>query len=467
MTKRAGTLLWTPELRRDLPRYRAIVEALAEDRRLGRLHPGDRLPTQRDLADALGIGLGTVTRAYGEAERLGLLASHVGRGAFVLGSGPSNPLGLPDHERIEMSVDLPMHCADPDLAAGLLKVARAPGNERLLRYSDQAGSARHRRAGAAWIARFGLDVSPDDVVVCSGSQHAICVTLMACCNPGELVLCDALSYPGIRAITRQLGLKLDGVPMRAGTTDLDALASICRARRVAAFYCAPSFHNPTTGCMSEVDRRALAALAEAHDFVVLEDDVHRLMATDPPAPVATFAPARCAFFASFSKAVAGGLRVAFCVPPRRFAKRVHDAVWATVWMASPLPVEVAATWIEDGSADRVVAQKRGEAARRVARARQVLEAYDFDAQDSGFYIWLKLPEAWSDGEFVDAAREAGVAVAPSTAFATDSRSDRGAARAAARICLAAPESYESCAHGLEILRRVLDDGPPPRAPFGP
>ena len=77
---------WTPDLsHRDGPRYRAIADAMAAGLQNGELKPGDRLPTHRDLAYRLGVTVGTVTRAYAEAQRRGLLEGHVGRGSFLAG----------------------------------------------------------------------------------------------------------------------------------------------------------------------------------------------------------------------------------------------------------------------------------------------------------------------------------------------------------------------------------------------
>src|SRR3546814_12736794 len=75
---------WTPNLdEASGPRYLAIAEALARDVAAGRLKAGDRLPTHRDLAWHLGVTVGTVSRAYAEAERRGLTSGEVGRGPFV------------------------------------------------------------------------------------------------------------------------------------------------------------------------------------------------------------------------------------------------------------------------------------------------------------------------------------------------------------------------------------------------
>src|SRR5215475_430370 len=118
---------WSPDLSAfSGPRYRAIADALAADMQAGKLKPGARLPTHRDLAYRLGVTVGTVTRAYAEAQRRGLLEGHVGRGSFLaglLGPGqapgaqalparglPLSGLTMPDHEpsgMIELSLAFP------------------------------------------------------------------------------------------------------------------------------------------------------------------------------------------------------------------------------------------------------------------------------------------------------------------------------------------------------------------------
>src|SRR5580704_8592382 len=81
---RVGMAVWRPEIiAGSQPVYSRIVEALERDVATGRLAAGARLPPHRELAFTLGVGVGTVTRAYGEAERRGLITGHVGRGSFI------------------------------------------------------------------------------------------------------------------------------------------------------------------------------------------------------------------------------------------------------------------------------------------------------------------------------------------------------------------------------------------------
>ena len=88
--------MWNPEISAAGARYLAIAEALSGDVRSGRLQPGDRLPTHRDLAYRLGVTVGTVTRAYAEAARRGLVDGEVGRGTYVRDPKPGSFAALDD-----------------------------------------------------------------------------------------------------------------------------------------------------------------------------------------------------------------------------------------------------------------------------------------------------------------------------------------------------------------------------------
>src|SRR5215208_4622386 len=83
--------IWRPALRKGVPRYLASTEALADDVAGARLAAGAQLPTHRDLADRLGVTVGTVSRAYAEASRRGLITGEVGRGTFVRGRAGGEP----------------------------------------------------------------------------------------------------------------------------------------------------------------------------------------------------------------------------------------------------------------------------------------------------------------------------------------------------------------------------------------
>ncbi|MBX6321736.1 MAG: PLP-dependent aminotransferase family protein, partial [Rhodospirillaceae bacterium] len=291
--------MWVPQLSgRSGPRYVAIAEALAEDVRGGRLRPGDRLPTHRELAYRLGVTVGTVTRAYAEAERRGLVRGEVGRGTYVLGPPAAMPWQAA-RGRTEAappaSIDLSTNIAWPgdaeaDLARTLARLAEGD-LAGLLGYQPAGALPAHRAAAAAWIAlERGMPVAPEQVLVTGGGQQAMAVALTALARPGDLVLTEQLTYPGMRVLANRLHLRLQGVAMDEDGLIPEAFAAACRAGAPRVLYCMPSVQNPTGALMPEARRRAIAEIALDHDVAIVEDDVYGFLAPDGPAPLSVHAP---------------------------------------------------------------------------------------------------------------------------------------------------------------------------------
>ena len=110
--------IWTPDLRRwGKPYYLAIVEALADDIRTGRLAIGTRLPPQRVLAEALDLNFTTVARGYVEAQRRGLVEGRIGQGTYVRDPVRATPAPRAERGPVNFSMNLPPEPDDPDLVA--------------------------------------------------------------------------------------------------------------------------------------------------------------------------------------------------------------------------------------------------------------------------------------------------------------------------------------------------------------
>lgn len=452
---------WRPDLAdRSGPRYLAIADCLADDVRLGRLAEGERLPTHRDLADSLGLTVGTVSRAYAEAERRGLLHGEVGRGTFVGGMAGGTELpspGATDPAVVDLGLNLPLYAQDPDLGDALRTLAKRRDLHELLSYQPFAGSDRYRRAGAQWIARHGLDVEPAHVIVTGGAQHAIAILLGTLCRAGDVVLTEPLTYPGLKSVARLLGLETVPVAMDDEGLLPDALDRACGESGARVLYCLPTLHNPTTATMSGARRDEIAAVARRRDLLIIEDDVHGLLADDGGGPLACRAPERTFYIASTSKVVAGGLRVAFVAAPAAHVERVAATVAATLWALPPLTVELAAMWIDDGTADATCARKRAESGARQALARELLPVSAVRTHPRSYFLWLELPPTWQVDRFVREARARGVVVTGSDPFTVEP----AAAPAAVRVSLSAPATRDEVAAGLQVLAELLARGPAP------
>ena len=203
------------------------------------------------------------------------------------------------------------------LTRGIAAIQRDVGFSAHLNYRDPGGSGAERDIAAAWLrSRIARRRSGDRVVICPGTQNALFNLLIALTAPGDVVLTEALTYPGMKAAAACRGVRLVGVPIDEHGILPDALDSACRKHSPKAVYLIPTIHNPTTATMPRSRREQVAEILRARDVLLLEDDAYGML--EPKAvPLATLIPERTYLAATFSKCIAPGLRVSFLLTPDR------------------------------------------------------------------------------------------------------------------------------------------------------
>lgn len=457
---------WSPNLPlsdNDEPLYEAIIRGLKDDIATGRLSADSRLPTHREMAHRLGVAIGTVTRAYSEAERQGIIRSEGRRGTFVGATrGPSHLSQLMDQggALIDLSRNEAPSVADPSLAAALKIIARQASAQQLLRYTPAPGLYRHREAGAKWVTAHGLPTSADSVVIAAGAQHALFTLFSALLEPGDAVATDHFAYPGLMTIADRLRLQLVGI---AGDEDgilPDALRATCRRRKVRMLYCNPTLNNPTNIVVSGERRRAIAQTAEQLGIAIVEDEIFRPLQTDPPPLITSFVPHRSCLIMSVSKTITPGLRVGFMVSPQEWRARITDCLQSGLLNVPALSAEIVAGWIQNGTADKVIAHRRQELAWRHGLLNATLPGLAIHPNSHSCHAWLQLPRLWNCTRFSLEAQRRGVIVAPAEMFAVERKTSANMIR----ISLGAAESRESLQAALNILAAILEQPEHSHAP---
>ena len=458
--------MWNPDLKLfSGPRYLAIVSAISEAVERGHLKAGDKMPTHRDLADAVGVTTGTITRAYSEAAKRGLLVGETGRGTFVKANifEDAFPSVSSDEneELIDFSLNIPpLSVGDPlgkALTDTLSSLAERPGLSALFGYQPAPGVERHRAAGATWVERSGLSTDTQQVLICTGALHAMTVVFSTITNPGDSVFTESLTYPGMKNLAHLLHLRLKGLATDDEGIIPEAFERACRLDSARVLYTIPTLQNPLGLVMSAARRREIADIAVEHNVAIVEDNVHSFMLPNPPPPLSSFAPDNSYYILSTSKSIAGGMRIGYLVAPPRMVDPLATTLRATVWMAAPLMAEIASEWILNGTADRLVEEKRAEASVRQSMAADAFAGFQFDAHPLSFHLWLHLPEPWRSNEFSAQLRRRGVAVTPAEAFVPG----REEPPHAVRVCVGAPRSRAQLEKGLGIIRSVLQETPDP------
>src|SRR6516165_2037764 len=310
---------WQPNLSKiGKPRYLAIADAIAEDIRKGRLGPSDRLPPQRKLARRLDIDFTTVARGYVEAQKRGLIESRVGQGTFVRVGAKRRHGPIARHpEIVDLSMNLPPEPDDAELLDRMQDGLEALGSDLvyLMRYQGFGGVEADKDAAASWLRRRALAPQQDRLFIAPGAHPALLGILGLMAKAGDVVLSEALTYPGARSIAAQLGLKLVGLPMDEQGVDAEAFADACQRFNAKVLYLNPTLLNPTTHTISQVRRMAIAETARRFGVAIVEDDPYGFLPTDGPPPFAALAPDVTWHVAGLAKCLGAGLRIAYVVVP--------------------------------------------------------------------------------------------------------------------------------------------------------
>lgn len=461
--------IWLPDLAgRPGPKYRALGDAIAEAVAGGVLAADSKLPPQRDLAYALGLSTGTVTRAYRDAERQGLVVGEVGRGTYVRpgrNRREAKTLWAPARQNegpVSLVMNLPpVGIAAPALAKSLADLARSNDLGPLLDHQSGGRIEAHLQSAAAWLGRLGLRAEPEEIVLTNGAQHGILMALMAAAQPGDTLLAENLSYPPLKQMAHHFGLKLKGLEMdRAGIVPA-ALEAAARKTKAKLLYCMPTLQSPTGVTMPATRRRQIAAVARHHGLTVIEDDVFGFLPVERPPPLAAFAPERTLFVTSVSKSLAPGLRIGMVRAPQSHIEALRNAVQMSCWMPSPITAEINHRWIEEGTADKLNAWLRREMTARCALARQLLGDAAQGPGGLSYHLWLDLPPTWSEQAFRTAAAARGVELATGEVFMLQA----GPAPGALRLALGYETSRERLARGLNVVAELLADDGARRTPI--
>lgn len=447
------------------PRYLAIAADLEQAILSGQLAPGEKLVPHRVMAKRLGVTTGTVSRAYTTLERQGLASARVGDGTYVRNLDTSAEDA--DAGPAASQIDLAHNIATPTGEAQALQRAMAALAQdpqqlaRVLKYQPETGATHHRMAGAAWLKRFGTSGAWGRVMVTHGAQHALAGVLRTIAHPGDTLLTESLSYPGMLALARSMRLQVVGLEMDAQGLLPDALERAAQTFNTKLLFCSPTLHNPTSSSMGMERREAIATVVRRRGLLLMEDVVHAAALERPPPAISTLAPNQSFLMSSFSKVMAPGLRVGYLEASAQWLDKVAGSIRADCWMVAPLMPEIATRWLETGEAETLIALQRQHIAERLAIARHSLSGVGMRWAADYPHIWLPLPEPWRADQYAATLRQAGVLVRTMDHFAVG----RSPAPHAVRISLNAAASPEQLRSGLQTVVAVLAH--PPAAAMDP
>jgi DNA-binding transcriptional MocR family regulator len=267
----------------------------------------------------------------------------------------------------------------------------------------------------------------------------------------EHILAEPFTYPGFIAAARLHGAQVSSMACDEDGPLIAPLEAQIRRLKPRAIYITPTLQNPTTRTISLARRHALADLMRKHKLTIIEDDPYSFLAPEIT-PLAQLAPDHVVYISTFSNCISPGLRTAIVVAPSALQQPVREAIRATSLMPTPVWSDLVVSWIEDGTARRIVQAVVAESAARMRIARRILPARA-SGGPHGFHLWMQLPSGWTMPAYTAAAQARGVVLVASDAFTTSK--DRGDH---VRVSLGAPADREGLERGLRALAALEASG---------
>ncbi|MET0518896.1 MAG: PLP-dependent aminotransferase family protein [Burkholderiaceae bacterium] len=399
------------------PLAQQLAQRFAE--RIGQrlLLPGCRLPSVRECAKRHGVSTYTVVAAYDQLLAQGLLEARKQRGFFVRepvarkpapGAAQAPAAGAPPFDPTTLIRGmfqaqartapglgtLPAEWLDLRMIQSAMRkvIAQSEGPDQLaLQYGEPGGDARLRETLARRLDDLGVATSAEQIVTTVGATHALDLVTRALLQPGDAVLVDDPGWSLEYARLTQAGMRLLPVPRGANGPDLAVMLRLIEQHRPRAYVTVSVLHNPTGNSLTLAQAHQILKLAEAGDFLIVEDDTYASLAPDhAPRLSALDGLRRTVYVSGFSKILTPAWRVGYLAASPERIKKLTDLKLLSTLTTSPMLERAVALCLEQGQlrrhAERVAARLDSARQRTVRLAEAA--GCRFVTPPQGLFGWI-------------------------------------------------------------------------------
>ncbi len=406
-----------------------LAGALRHLVRSGQLPAGARLPSERTLATALGVGRTTVGQAFDALRGEGVLVSRTGRGTFV--SATSGHAGVRGDDRLRSFLYVHTSARVDLRSAALPGIPMVAEELERLTGADFADTLRThgyvpgglpllREAVARYYDDLGLPTDPGQILVTSGAQQAMRLVAEAMVEPGSTVIVEEPTFRGAIEVLRGAGARLVGVPSGAQGVDVGALAEAVRRERPVFVLLQSTVHNPTGSVLPEPRRAAVVRLAAAAGVPIVDDAaVTDALVDGPiPRPLAALGGGDVLTLGSASKGFWGGLRVGWLRAGVRTVEQLA-VVKGAEDLGTSIPAQLVTARLLARAEEARAWRRQTLAASRAVVLETLAERlpdWRLIVPAGGASVWLELPPGCSATTLAERAGRAGVDVLAGPTF---------------------------------------------------
>lgn len=429
-----------------VPLYQQLYRVLRDQIMTHQLPPGHRMPSTREMANAVGVARNVVLQAYEMLQADGYLEGHHGSGTFVSGAlargctdgggereltglltprlnAPDIHLPGPPSLAIDFRTGFPDARAFPRAIWGRLlqrAVRELPDNR--FGYGPVAGSPELREALAVHLRQSrGVRTTSERLVITSGSTQGLAILADMLINPGDLVVIENPAHATARSIFQSRGARLMPIPVDDEGIQVEVLERELAQSPAAPrlIYVTPSHQFPCGGVMSLSRRTSLVAVAGRTGALIIEDDYDsEVRHTGQPVPALQgLAPSGVIYLGSFSKVLAPTLRLGYAVLSEHLTEGFCRWKYVSDYHSPGIEQQALAEFIRRGHLERHLHRvRRLYRARRETMISALSETFgrraSIHGDETGLHLWLELHSDWRGADLAHHAARAGVGVYP-------------------------------------------------------
>lgn len=405
------------------------------------LAAGARLPSIRRAAESFGVSKSTIVEAFDRLVAEGAILSRPGSGFYVAGGpraltlaevGPRPDRAIDPLWIMRQSLDVGPATLVPGCGwlpeswlpvEGIRKALRSLARDAdagLVGYGNPRGFAPLRLQLARRLADRGIEAPGDQILLTDSGSQAIDLVCRFLLEPGAKVLVDDPCYFNFQAVLRAHRAEAIGVPYTPSGPDLAAFAQAASTHRPRLYLTNAALHNPTGASLAPAVAHRLLKLAEAHDILIVEDDIFADFEREPGPRLAAFdGLERVLHIGSFSKTLSAAVRCGYITARPDWIEGLTDLKLATSFGNGDLSAQLVHRVLIDGSYRRHVEGLRARLAQTMAVVGRKLGGMGLEPwiePRGGMFLWMRLPGGRDSAEVSQRALAHGVVLAPGNVF---------------------------------------------------